>query len=44
MVTPENSGWGYDNTSGIFTCNQTGKYLVSFLISMKTTGGLEIFL
>ena len=37
--TPENSGWVYNSSTGIFTCNQTGKYLVSFSVSMKTTGG-----
>jgi len=37
--TPVISGWVYDSSAGTFTCNQTGNYLVSFSVFMKTTGG-----
>ena len=33
---PEITGWTYNN--GIFTCNQTGKYTVSYSVTMSSIG------
>ena len=38
--TPEINGWSYNN--GLFTCIQTGKYLVSYLVVMSSIGGSRI--
>jgi hypothetical protein len=38
--TPEINGWIYNN--GLFTCIQTGKYLVSYLVIMSSIGGSRI--
>ena len=37
--TPEIDGWIYDSSAGTFTCNQAGKYLVSFAVFMSSIGG-----
>jgi hypothetical protein len=39
---PEINGWTYNSTTGNFTCNQTGKYLVSYLVIMSATGGSRV--
>ena len=40
--TPELNGWTYNNLSGEFTCNNSGKYLVSYIIDMQTNDELKI--
>ena len=39
-ATPTINGWIY--ISGVFTCNQTGLYLVSYTVEMSSTGGSRI--
>lgn len=39
---PEINGWTYNSTTGNFTCNQNGKYLVSYLVIMSATGGSRV--
>ena len=38
----EINGWVYNSTNGNFTCNQTGKYLVSYLVIMSSIGGSRV--
>jgi hypothetical protein len=40
--TPELNGWTYNNLSGEFTCNNPGKYLVSYIIDMQANDELKI--
>ena len=40
--TPELNGWTYNSITGYFTCNNTGKYLVSYQVDMQATGGSRI--
>ncbi|MDD4938246.1 MAG: hypothetical protein PHX34_04520 [Candidatus Shapirobacteria bacterium] len=37
---PELDGWIY--ASGMFTCNQSGKYIVSYTVIMTSTGGSRV--
>ena len=39
---PELNGWTYNSTTGNFTCNQPGKYLVSYIVIMSATGGSRV--
>jgi hypothetical protein len=39
---PELNGWTYNSTTGNFTCNQSGKYLVSYIVIMSATGGSRV--
>jgi len=39
---PELTGWIYNSTTGNFTCNQSGKYLVSYIVIMSATGGSRV--
>lgn len=40
--TQELNGWTYNNLSGEFTCNNPGKYLVSYIIDMQANDELKI--
>jgi Collagen triple helix repeat (20 copies) len=40
--TPEINGWIYNSITGLFTCNQTGKYFVSYIVIMSSIGGSRV--
>ena len=39
--TPELIGWSYNNLNGAFTCLNSGKYLVSFMVEARANSGLS---
>lgn len=40
--TPQIDGWIYNSSSGTFTCNQNGKYLVAYVVIMRSVGGSRV--
>ena len=40
--TPELIGWSYNNLNGVFTCLNSGKYLVSFTIEARANSGFSV--
>lgn len=39
--TPELIGWSYNNLNGAFTCLNSGKYLVSFMVEARANSGFS---
>ena len=39
--SPELIGWSYNNLNGAFTCLNSGKYLVSFMVEARANSGLS---